>query len=232
MDLPRNRPVRGPPRLVMSKQLTPPAAAGAIVGRAHPKFENGPRGEFRYTMTEELQPINTASAAFLGLNQALIPSTFPWGAGLAINFSKYRFLKLRYIYIPMCSVNTPGGLTLGVEYETSDSTPTTLAQASALFGAVSSAYWGGIEGTAMLGDINRVANGAVYVDVDVKRAQKPWYPFTTSTNYAASTVKNTFSMGQVVAVCDGGPTPNVAAGRIYVQYRIELVEPIPSALNA
>lgn len=122
---------------------------------------------------------------------------------------------------------------MAAEYETSEFTPTTQAQVATMYKAVTSPYWGGADGVNLLNHTGGSRVGAICVEIDVSRSQKPWYPFKTAANYAAATNtdRNIFSPGQILAVTNGGPATAVTAGMIFAQYRIELIEPITSALN-
>nr|UHS72355.1 MAG: putative coat protein [Tombusviridae sp.] len=218
---------------VRATRVTPPQAAGMIVGTIPPYI--GYRGANPLLHgTEIVATIGTSTTNTLAVEFACIPSSLPWGSGIAVNFAKWRWRSLRFIFIPQCSTTTSGGLTLGIEYDTSETSPTTQIQLAQSYRAITTPYWGGSEGVPMLQSPGTHVQGAVCTVFDTARVSKPWYAYKTSSAYGALTVddRNIYSPGKALVITNGGPTGQVTAGYLYAQYMVELTEPVSSTLNA
>lgn len=222
----------------VSKMIAPPAAAGIVVGqpKASMYMEDD---KFIICRTELAGGVNTSAAFAAGVIN-LVPHSFPWLNGMAANFSKWKWRKLRFIYIPACPTNTPGQMALSFQYDVMDTTPTTLGQMAMMNGFTNGPYWLGGEGAVMLKSSKHpIVPGAIVSVFDVKRQSKPWYEYITSTDFlalvAVPTVgpagANAYSPGNVVSASAGGPATVVTGGNLYVQYEIELIEPTDSTLN-
>lgn len=219
-------------KMRIAQAVTAPSGAGYLIGTPAMRIET--RSETtRVYNCEILQGFNTSALA-VAVTQAMTPNPLAWLNGIAINFSKWKWVQLRYIYVPNCATSTPGAVTIGLQYDTNEAAPASRLQLSATRDSVSGPVWAGWEGATLLNSYQKTVPGAMKVDCDVGRLQKPWYPYITATNYGGLTAidRNIYSPGQIVAITDGGPAVAVAAGTIYVQYVVDFIEPVSSAVNA
>jgi hypothetical protein len=216
-----------------SRPIMAPAGAGTITGAPRPRFSQARNDAVVIHNAEVFNNITVVTAAVLTMSQNLIPAAFPWLNGVATNFSKFRWRKLRFVYIPACPTSTSGALTMGVVYDTNDTAPTTRAQLASVRDSTSTPIWAGWEGSALLNTFSNSVSGCVYVDVDVARVAKPWYSYSTPANFAAfsTTDRNMYSPGVIFGISDGGPAVQITAGTVYGVYEVELIEPIDASIN-
>lgn len=66
---------------------------------------------------------------------------FPWLAGIASRYEKFRFRKLSIKYKPTCSTSIGGYVMLGVDYDAVDVPPSTRQVMSSYEGTVETAPW-------------------------------------------------------------------------------------------
>jgi len=238
-NTPRSRaPKRRRNRIAVDKHSTvvrAPASAGVIYHNGMPTIESRDK-TVCIRNTEFLYGFAT-TAAFTAVFSVCVPFNMPWLLGIAGGFGKYRWKHLRYIYIPTCPTTTQGNVSMGLNYDTADSVPTTTPNMSMYQGFTSVPYWAGWDAAPMLADVYHPRlPGAVIVDVDVDRFDKPWYPFITSADYTTVTTArasdgNIYAPASLIIATEQGPVAPVGAGRVFVQYDIELIEPILVANN-
>jgi hypothetical protein len=164
-----------------------------------------------------------------------LPTGVQWLSAIALNYSKWRAVAIRYIYIPVCPTTTPGTVTMALGYDYNDTLPTSLAQLSVSFESISTPPWGGYEGTSLLNQhFAPETGGAVIVDVDCDRfgsgSGLTYYPVTAQTTFAGQTPtdQNQFSPFYLQVATSGNA---LAWGNLYVQYCIEFIEPVLAARN-
>lgn len=190
---------------------------------------------YRIVETEALTTLTTKAAVTVNTNH-LIPLSFTgFLAGIASNFSKWRWIKLRLIYIPECTDETPGTINFGLLFDAADLAPTTGNQMSMMSGFTTTRMSNGFAGASALDHPNMViSKEAIYVDVDCTKFAQRWYPFINTAGLASLTVAsdiNMYSPARLVYLRQNGPATDVAGGTIYAQYDIELASPVPTALN-
>lgn len=66
---------------------------------------------------------------------------FPWLNAVAKNYEMYRFVKVRFVYVPSCPTDTAGNIYLIPEYDPQDAGPSTTSQAMTYLGAVTGSVW-------------------------------------------------------------------------------------------
>nr|WRQ65843.1 structural protein [Tolivirales sp.] len=195
------------------------------------------------TEVRNCELITTISTIALGVfntnRDALGPFNKPWLSGVASSFSKWRWIFCKYVYIPVCPTTTAGQVVLGLGYDFADNAPGSLQDAQAKFRSVTSPVWAGFDGSS---DLNRYTKGrspgSVSVEVDVNRLGgtpgDPWFRFANSGNFAgyANTDKNIYCPGYLDVSTAGGGATTTIVGNLFVEYIIELIEPIVAANNA
>jgi len=148
----------------------------------------------------------------------LTPISFDWLTGIASNYSKFNFLKLKFTYVPSCSTATAGRIAIGIAYDNADSV-STVAQCASLWGGCIAPVYG-------TGD-------PLSIEVDVSRSNQPYFQYMGRTAYLAiadAKLKNQYSLGLLVAITDSG-TAAATVGTLFVEYVVELTDPIPSVSN-
>lgn len=217
-----------------SQMVTAPYTAGAIYKPRVPRLV-GTREGIIVCNSERLGPaVNTAaSGATVFTRLDLVPASFGWLSGVAINYSKFRILWMRIFYIPACPTTTPGNVAMGLSYDNNDSLAgVSVGQVQQLSRGISSPVWAGYEGSSGLNSDSMVLPpGSVAITVDTAKFDKPYYKFATTGQLAAMPAPETgtYVPAALVWATDGGLATTV--GNIVVRYEFELIEPIPSPLN-
>lgn len=224
----------------ITENVVAPVAIGRHLGKSRPSFQAKGDSGLIYGGTELLQTIQT-SEAFSAIVVNLMPHSFPWIADMASLFANWRWLGLRFIYVPTCPTSTTGEISMCYQYDIPDPTPTSMSQMTNMHGYTNSAVWNGGEGTTLLRSINVPAHDrAVVSKFDTNRFNGKLFKYITAGNFLnvvnenavlGPVAGNIYSPGNLVVGTVGGPVSNVRAGNIYVQYKIELIHPTPKVLN-
>lgn len=216
-------------------RVTPPIGGTIVFRSGKPRINTYGDEVVRVCNTEIFNNIPGTVTAGLAMSQPFIPSVVPWLSGIAVNFSKYRWLFCRLIYVPTCPTTTAGAITMGISYDLLDLTPTTRVQLAQMRDSTSSPVWAGWEGSDLLtGPIrNKPPAGAVYCDLDVSKVTQPWYRIVGGTNFLALSPsdRNQVCPAQAYAVTDGGIAASLGGGSVYIAYEIEFIEPVAIASN-
>lgn len=166
----------------------------------------------------------------------LAPYGFQWLKGVAQNFSTYRFTKLKVTYMPTCSTTTEGNVVIAAGFDFTDFYPMTQG------GIKTSGFNTSIGTDSGLASFNPAVMGPAWQttsieipshqllgDKKVIYSDSDWLPADTSA--VAANMRNSFAPGYIQATVytDVNPTQ---AGKIFVEYEIELYNPIPFAFNS
>lgn len=225
----------------ISVAITAPAASAGILRNRAPMV----RSNGASTITEHCEPIqDVGTGSALALARVdLTPSTFPWLNTMAQNFSKFKWHYLQLFYIPSCPTTTPGSVAVGLTYDDLDSSVgpgITFNQIAVLNRSVVAPVWAGASGSAYLHRPGfAVPPDAVCVEVDTDKLDKPYYKYATQAQLsnliqnaqglAASSIYIPCSYNLAITQ---GAAAGTLVGRVFAKYRIELIEPVPAALNA
>lgn len=186
------------------------------------------------THSELTTTLALGSTAQSPVSFRLIPSFPPWLAGVASNFSKYKWISLKVVYVPACPSTTLGSIHMGVVYDTADvASVTTLAQISSLQGYATGPLWAGRSGAACLaGTKIACPSDAIVTTVDVGRLEKEFYSYRQSGRVPATTelAINVVPATLVVAV-DGIASASTTIGHLHWVYTIQCLEPIAAESN-
>lgn len=179
-----------------------------------------------------------------------IPTVFPWLSSIAKNYTKYRFLKLRYFFSGSCPTSTSGKVWMRIIYDPSDAAPANLGEVLQSENSCSGPAWfGGTVSNEKAFDPVLAADANIYVDADCSRFGLPWY-IVRNTDAATrinltgtptgglgtlaltgSTIDNT-SVPCRVGYGNNSVTSSTIPGELYVAYEVELIEPVaPSSTN-
>lgn len=205
---------------------------GVIVQRRQiPRFIQGPRS-VRVCNTEVLLNINTLALGATSVARVLLmPNSMAWISGVAQNFSKWRWLRVRLVYVPSCSTATSGTFAMGLGYDNQDATGSSLTNVQAMYNSVSCPSWGGADGSGALtgNDFPPITPTTVAMDLDVSRLSLPWYPYSSTVPSGIDANQNV--PAYVYLASTGGPAAATAIGQVFCKFEVELIEPIPVILN-
>jgi hypothetical protein len=223
----------------LTRQVVP-AAGGDIVTRPRGVPRMNTRGNTFLVCNTELVIEGNGSAVLGGFTTAsnlTHPSFCTWLGTIAQAFSKFRWIRARYIYIPGVPTNTTGRITLGMSYDTSDNAPGDMLQASAAYKAVSCPVWAGYEGSPLMNNLSTPVGsiaGAVAIDIDTARFSNPWYKIQTAADITAMSLtdRNMYVPCQLYLSSQGLPVVSGFFGSVYLQYEVEFIEPIATQQNA
>lgn len=184
--------------------------------------------------TEALSSLTSSSTAsgFATATSLLTPSTFGWLNGVSSSFSKFRFMRVRYFYLPIVSTAASGRVALSLAYDSNDSVPTSATQVIAGNHATFGPVWAGQSGFDSTNPFGR--SDMIHLDVDTSRFDKRYYPYATAANLAAMNAvdKNIYVPCELISSMDANPTVSQTTGQLYVSYEVELIEPISTSINA
>lgn len=136
-----------------------------------------------------------------------ISATFPWLSSVANSYEQYRFLRLRFIYVPRCATSYAGSVLLSPEYDALDSAPTSEASQAMMLGTEENVPW-----------VEQMIDLSV-PDMFSLGSRK----FTRSTSVSNSDLK-TYDAGQLFVGRASCADTN-AIGKLWVEYDVELYVP-------
>jgi hypothetical protein len=192
---------------------------------------------------------NTAFQASGAISNVGIAGSFPWLSSIALNYSKFRFRKLRFFFSGSCPTSTTGKVWINITYDALDTAPSTLAQVMQSEDSCSGPAWfGGVVSSEKAFDPRLAADSNIYVDADCSRFVNNWYNVRLNTTDVtlALTGAPTGGIGTLglsgdttsansipcrVFYGNNGVTSTTVPGELYVAYEVELIEPVASALN-
>jgi len=149
---------------------------------------------------------------------AIIPAKVPWLAGVAQNFSKWRWVSLRMKYMPLCPTTTPGSIGYGFGYDMAESAPSSLLEVASFDQFHIHAPWTTDDA------------GCVF---DVGRFSRDWYPYIGETAFgqlATGAERNIYSPGYFSVYVPASTTTGLL-GAIFIDYVVELCDPISATLQ-
>lgn len=153
----------------------------------------------------------------------------PWLSALALNYSKFKWKTLRFIYVPNVATSIPGTAFIDVSYDPADGAPTSIAQVAVADSSSLGPAWvgGGINSEKAFRPTLGI-DDAIFVDVDCKSLTQPYYYVRTQAGLDADSKPLILYYGSA-GVANGALFGG--SGSVYVAYTIELFEPVASALN-
>jgi len=163
----------------------------------------------------------------LRLNAGIVLN-FPWLSNIALNYSKFSWRFLRFIYVPAVSTTTAGSVWMDCHYDNADSAPTTMAQVMQDDSSSSGPAWiGGSISAAKAFSKELLFDQMVYVDVDCTKFTQNWF-YCRKTDGAtdADTIPAKFYYGN-----DSTIPAAVIPGNLYVAYICAFTEPVAPAVN-
>jgi len=188
----------------------------------------------RVCNTETFVPVAASATigAFSSASVPLIPARFSWLGAVASSFSKWRWLRLRILYLPTVGTTTTGRVGICLGYDTNDTVPGNMDQIIAGNRATFGPVWAGQSGFDSSNPF-AARSDMIHLDVDVNKFDKPYYPYCTAVSFNAmsSTDKNIYSPAGIDLGLDNVGTALLTVGTLYASYEVELLEPVASVIN-
>lgn len=168
---------------------------------------------------EFIQDVTAADSNFRNTTFSVNPglaTTFPWLSAIAGRYESYLFRRLHFVYEPICPTSTPGAVMMAVDYDASDTAPTSKVVLMSYRGAVRSAPWNITRFDASRGDLRKFG-----VQRYVRNAAAP-----------ANTDVKTYDVGNLQLATQNTPATPTTLGELYVEYEVEFFTPqIPTSLT-
>lgn len=137
-------------------------------------------------------------------------TTFPWLSSIAALFDKYKFHKLRFFFINNSPTSIAGNVTMAVDFDTLDSTPSSGVAMSNLAKFTSFAPWKSEE---LVIPVNRPSNNS-------------WL-FTAGSVPSGADAK-TYNLGNFLISTEGLTATDYLTGYLCVEYDVELLDKNPN----
>lgn len=156
---------------------------------------------------------DTTVGAFKADSYAINPAnatTFPWLSSIAALFDKYKFHKLRFFFINNSPTSIAGNVTMAVDFDTLDSTPSTGVAMSNLAKFTSFAPWKSEE-----------------IVIPVNRPPNNTWLYTAATIPTGADAK-TYNLGNFIISTEGLTTTGYLTGYLCVEYDVELLDKNPN----
>lgn len=156
---------------------------------------------------------------------AIAPLIFPYLNGLASNYSMYKWVKLHFYYVPSCSTSTEGEIALGLVYDRQDASSASFTQVATMTGGVSSTPWGGGP---------RYGSEAISVTTNCNLFPLKYYNYMAAAAFSALSLsdQNSYCPVSLCAASQGSTDAVALAGRVWCEYKVELVHHITPGINA
>lgn len=192
-----------------------PVAKSVTTRTSKPEMKTRPNGDaiirHREYVADVIAGVGTPTGFDL-IALAINPgqaATFPWLSKVAANYESYQFDLLKFCYETEAPTSLGGTLIMTLDYDASDSAPTTKQQAMAYRSAVRSAPWSPCEHLSLMEDLrksktNFVRPGPQPINTDIK----------------------TYDIGNLFLISQGVTTPAAAMGELYVEYSVRLMTPV------
>jgi hypothetical protein len=170
------------------------------------------RGGVHVHHTEWIADLSPGTAAFTSVAYPINPgigTLFPWLASVASRFDSYRFSNLQFMYEARASSDTVGTVSIAVNYDASDTAPTSKAQLNSLETRVDTVPWQQAVIRCMVSELDgtilkhKVRQGTV-PNTDVKM----------------------YDAGNFIVVTSGVTTAPPFLGELWVTYDVDLFSPL------
>lgn len=196
-----------------------PSAFGTSFSGGAPVYYGGAKpGVLRLAHTEELTTL-VGTTAFTSSAHGGVPGAFVWLNGVSQAFSRFRWVRFRAWYSTTSGTSDRGDVSLGIMYDALDSTPQSMTEASALANSKTVPVW------------SRSGPDTV-LELDCSRLSKPLWPYLAPEEALDLSPEDLVSYVPFWLLVSKQTSLNgQPVGRVYVQYEVELSDPIPSRMN-
>lgn len=241
--------------LLNSSRPSAPAAYGAVLsGRDTYPLVAGTGSSMIVQNYELVHELNAGGGPFTAGGDVLNPGlsgNFPWLSNLAQNYSKFRWISLRYIYVPACSTASAGVEWLYFKYDYLDNAPASLSDVMASDTSCMGNVWFGQpinDATAFSPRLPVAEN--VNVDLDVDKLTRDWYYVRTGNNanqpvtttlggvvpggltVATNNIYEDIARPGIIYYGNSGTSGSALNGYLFAAYTIEFCEPTTSSVNS
>jgi len=198
----------------------PAVAYGAVQGRRRQlPLIAGMADTMMCTNFEQVGTV-TGNGSFSGSSINLNPGdsgVFTWLSNIALNYQKFRWKFLRFIYVPQVPATTAGSAYVFLEYDYLDALPTTLAQVTASADSCTGNVWFGgpiDESAAFRPDVT--TSDFISITANPNEYSQKWYYVRNASNaetlatiqFSSTTNSGAITVGQngasPVAIPTGG----------------------------
>lgn len=210
----RNRPRSTRISQVMSRVVntTTPVAYGSTVRNSKGAQVMSSGNVTRVSHREFIADISASTSNFAATVVAVNPgnvSCFPWLNAIASNYETYTFKRLAFRYVPLCPTSTQGRITMALDYDARDATPTTKAVLSQYQGAIATPVW---------------QQGLYVADVaNLTKAYKQRY--VSGATIPTNADVKTYHLGSFILASSNTPATATQLGELWVEYDVELQTP-------
>jgi len=209
----RNKPlVQSVPR-PLAQSVQPAVAYGAVQGRRRQlPLMAGMADTMTCTNYEQVGTV-TGNGSFSGTTINLNPGdsgVFSWLSNIALNYQKFKWKFLRFIYVPQVPSTTAGSAYVYLEYDYLDAMPTTLIQVTSSSDSCTGNVWFGgpiDESAAFRPDIT--TSDFISITANPREYSQNWYYVRNAANaetLATIQFTSTANAG-AIAVGQNGETP-------------------------
>lgn len=192
------------------KKTTKPAARSKIVRTGVPNIRPTSYNSVVIGHSEYVGAVAAVQSLFtttvVEVNPGLALS-FPWLSGVAHNYESYKFRKLVYRYVPSCPISTAGSISMAVDYDVDDYTPSMKSQLMSFQGAVSGPVWDSLE-----------------FHCDIRNLKKFSLDHYVRAGTITGTDAKTYDVGFLTIATDN-MAATLSVGDFYVDYEVELITP-------
>lgn len=187
--------------------------------------------------TELLHGTSTAALGIVSTTRiAIATNQSGWLNFVSSAFSKYRWIHVKLIYIPIVPSTTTGQVVLGFGYDFTDNAVTTIENAQRAYNSVTTPVWGGFDGVNSMNKYSKTrGSGEVSLLLDVNRLGSgngpTYYRYVGVSNFTllSNPDKNFYAPAYVNVTTGGGLAQ--AVGNLFIEYEVELIEPIDPNSN-
>lgn len=242
-------------KLLNSSRTAAPAAYGAVLsGRDTYPLVAGTGSSMIVQNYELVHELTAGGGAFTAGGDVLNPGlsgNFPWLSHLAQNYSKFRWISLRYIYVPACSTASAGVEWLYFKYDYLDNAPASLSDVMASDTSCMGNVWFGqpINDTTAFSPRLPVAEN-VNVDLDVDKLTRDWYYVRTGNNanqpvtttlggvvpggltVSTNNIYDDVARPGIIYYGNSGTAGSALNGYLFAAYTVEFCEPTTSSINS
>jgi len=196
----------------------PVAKMRAFVNNGDPKVVSMTSRSWRIRHREMVDPVNTAGSSYLfapvaGMTNGLplnpgMDATFSWLSNVALNWERYKFHALKFIYLTRSPTSQAGSVILAPDYDPADTAPIDELTALSYKDAKEDVPWKDIVVTLDPSDLSGgrkdhfVRTGPLAANLDIK----------------------TYDSGTLWVYTEGVAS-SVNLGKLFVEYDVELFTP-------
>lgn len=203
-------------RITKTKPVSVPLAQSSILKQRAPTITN--RGPVYRIKHREVVAYNAGSfSPFATHINPCNLKLFPWLSGIAKMYERYRFVSLKFDYVPACPSTTLGMRATAIDYDPSDDTPGTIMLMLTYKTATSGPLW---------------AKSTTILDVPSAFRDTPTkFTRTKDVDSFTPTELRTMDCGKLI-ICHDRATEG-SGGWMFVDYVIDLYEPqVPTGGDA